>query len=100
MSLPIYQSLDQPFSLMQTNWASQLNPLLSNPINKGIILPNVALVSGDNIINHKLGRNIQGWMVTDMTIGFAQIYRKVNANPLLSMTLNSNATTTINLLVF
>ena len=30
MSLPIFQGQDPAFSLMQTAWASQLNPLLSN----------------------------------------------------------------------
>lgn len=87
-----------PLDLMQTQWASQLNPVLANQLNSASVLKNVALVNGDNVINHKLGRALQGWFVSDID-GAASIYRSQPLNN-LTLTLTSNASVTVNLVVF
>lgn len=85
-------------SLLQTNWAAIINPLIKNPISKGIFLPGVALVSGTNVINHLLGRKQQGWIVSDID-AVASIYRSEPLNN-LTLTLNSSANCTVTLYVF
>lgn len=87
---------------MQTNWASQLNPLLSLPLNSSVLLQDIELVTGDNSINHKLGRKLQGWIVTRMIDGFVQLYDKQNDNnmPDKTLVLNASGSGTIDLIVF
>ena len=59
MNLPLNLTLSQ----MQTRWKSLLDPILSNVLNSANILQEVELVSGSNVINHKLGRKLQGWSI-------------------------------------
>lgn len=94
MQLP----LKLPYDLMQTKWASILNPLIANPTNNISILKNVQLKSGANMINHLLGRLPQGWLVLDLD-GPATIYRSQPFNDLI-LTLTSNAAVTVTLGVF
>lgn len=96
MALP----LNLPHSQMQTKWKSQIDPILGNPLNNMSLLQNVALANGTNIINHKLGRTMQGWVIADIQ-GVASIYRPSTA-PFndLTLTLVSSAAVTVNLGVF
>lgn len=100
--LPIIQTPDRQLNNLQTLWASQLNKLLDNPLLQGIILENVVLASGDNTINHKLGRTLQGYIVTRYKNAAAAVYDKQSTNkmPELTLVLNSSAATTVNLYVF
>lgn len=86
---------------MQTKWASIINPILAAPIVNGLLLNNVSLVSGDNTINHRLGRKLQGWIVVGKNAN-ANIYDKQSTNtmPELTLVLNSSGTLTVNLWVF
>lgn len=101
MSLPIYKSEDGSFTLMQTAWSSQINPVLALPQSNGIILKNVKLVAGDNTINHKLGRDLQGWQLIRVRAA-ATVYDKQDSNQLKSRTLilNSSAPVVVDLFVF
>lgn len=94
MSLP--QKL--PLELLDNQWSAQLNPLLANPLNNASILEDVPLRIGVNVINHKLGRKMQGWFLTDIQ-GAATIYRSAAFNS-LTLILTSDATVTVNLGVF
>ncbi len=96
--LPIFQSPSKEFSLMQTQWASQLNPLLTQPTSNAILLKDVNVLSGSNVINHKLGRTPQGWVVVDQTSS-ATFYRSAIQTP-LTLTLTASADSVISLLVF
>jgi hypothetical protein len=87
-----------PYELMLTRWASILNPVLGLPTNQPNFLEGVKLVMGNNVINHKLNRKLQGWIITDITAS-ASIYRSAPIND-LTLTLNSSALTTVNLMVF
>ena len=96
MGLPLNLNL----SAMSTRWKAIIDPFLGNPSNSSNILSNVSLIEGTNVINHKLGRSMQGWFITDQQ-GAANIYRP-NTAPFnsLTLTLISSAAVTVNLGVF
>lgn len=100
MSLPIFNTQDSTLSMMQVKWASQLNPLLSNTLNKAYILKNVPLAIGDNVINHLQGEALNGYIVVGMNGGYSQIYDIPSPQPKLTLILNSSAVVTISLAVF
>ena len=97
MSLPQQLNLNDT----QNRWAAILNPIIANPINNSIILKNVALAVGVNVINHRLGRNLQGWNPTRIRAA-AVIYdqQDTNQTPQLTLVLNSSAAVVVDLMVF
>ncbi len=86
---------------MQTAWATQLDPLLSNPCLQSIILKNVALINGTTVINHKLSRKLQGWKLVRIRAA-ATIYDSQDTNPSPDLTLRlvSNAAVICDIEVF
>lgn len=98
MALPIFNSPVKELSLMQTQWATQINPVIQNPANKSLLLKDVSLSVGDNVINHRLGRTPQGWKIIDIN-GVSDIYRSASLND-LTLTLNSSAAVTVSLEIF
>lgn len=101
MSLPIYQDPNKNLMLLETQWSSQLNPLLSNPSLQSIILPNVSLVVGNNSVNHRLGRKLQGWRIVRQR-SLASIYDTQDSNQMnnLTLTLVSSAAVSVDIEVF
>lgn len=99
--LPQFPTTDRPLSLLQIQWAEQLNPVIVNPLMSGFVLQEVALTSGDNTINHLLGRALKGWFVVRKRAA-AEIYDKQDSNrlPTKTLVLNSNATVSVDLYVF
>lgn len=57
-----FKNGDKDFQLMQSSWATDLNPVIQNPLVNGIYLKGTSLVAGSNQIAHKLGRQYQGWI--------------------------------------
>lgn len=100
MALPYYKSENQSFTLMQTAWASQINPLLGNPLLQGVLQKSVKLTAGTNSINHKLGRAIQGYVITGMHNVYSQIYDTTSNTPNLTLNLTSSVDCTIDLYCF
>lgn len=96
--LPVFKDENQQFMLMQSKWASELNPLLAKPLSDSITLTGINLNNGVTIINHLLGRQQQGWIVTDVN-GSAIIFRSASFNN-KTLTLTSNAAVTVNIMVF
>lgn len=90
-----------PLDLMQTKWASQINPILSNPIINGLQLTSIKLINGSNSVNHLLGRNLQGYFITNKN-DFADIYdtQSTNQTPDLTLNLFSSANVTVSLWVY
>jgi hypothetical protein len=86
---------------MQTKWASQLNPVLRNALINGQLLPDVSLINGITVVNHLLGRKLQGWLIVGIN-GAATVYdsQATNQTPQLTLVLNSNAAVSCNLWVF
>jgi hypothetical protein len=96
--LPIFQSSSRELSMLQTQWSSQLNPVLAQPQIQGIQLNDVALVVGANTINHLLGRKPQGWYIVDIN-GAATVYRSAPMNA-LTLTITSNAAVSVSIFVY
>lgn len=101
MKLPIFQSDSAEMGLMQTSWASVINPLLTNPLVNGLLLKNVSLINGSTQVNHKLGRKLQGWTVIRKRAA-AEVYDTQDSNsmPELTLSLVSNANVLVDLYVF
>lgn len=82
----------------QTRWKSQIDPLLSSPLNNVSVLKNVLLITGDNVINHLLGQTQQGWFLVDQQ-GPVTVYRNAPFNQ-LTLTLNASAPVVVSIGVF
>lgn len=92
------QTESREVNQLQSNIATVLNPLLSNPLLNGSFLTGIALISGTTVIAHGLGRTPQGWMLTDIN-GAATVYRSAAFNS-STLSLTSDASVTVNLYVF
>lgn len=98
MALPLFQTSIKELSLLETQWKSQLDPVLANPMTDMSILKDVALINGTTVVNHLLGRKQQGWVITDIN-GAATIHRSQPFND-KTLTLVSNAAVIVSLGVF
>ena len=85
----------------RTKWKSILDVLLGNPSLNCSILQDVSLANGTTVINHRLGRKLQGWRVVRID-GAATIYdqQDSNPNPQLTLVLVSSAAVITSLEVF
>lgn len=101
MSLPQFQDDNRAFQLMQNAWATAINPFLRNPANQSLILKNIPLKTGSNVVNTLLGRTLQGWSVVRQRAS-ASIWdsQDTNQTPQLTLVLNTSADVTIDLEVF
>lgn len=90
---------DEELTHLQENVNDAISPLLKNPLLDGLILSNISLVIGSNNVSHKLGRNLQGWIVVDKD-AVSNIYREVSLTPTLTLKLNSSANCIVSLYVF
>lgn len=89
------------WDMAQNRWASMINPLLASPIANGLLLDSIALVPGTNVINHKLGRKLQGWIIVGLD-NAAVIYdnQSTNQMPELTLVINCDTFVNVNLWVF
>jgi hypothetical protein len=87
--------------MAQNRWATALDPMLSNPVLNTVLLKNVALTTGANIVNHKLGRDLQGWYPVRVRSS-STIYDTQDSNqtPQLTLLLVASANVTVDLVVF
>lgn len=98
MALPRINTDDRVLSMLQDKWISELNPVLANPSTNPLLLKDIKLVVGDNVINHKLAKTLQGWIVTDIDAATV-LFRSAPKND-KTLTLNSSAIATLSLLVY
>ena len=87
-----------PYDQMTVQWASQLDPVLRNLLVQGILLSDITIKTGVNVINHKLGRKQIGYIITDQN-SKASLYRSQPLNS-LTLTLTSDADSIISIWVF
>lgn len=106
MGLPKFQPLGQvvspkDFSLLQSTWSALIDPLLGRKQNQSNILSGIALTSGANVVNHLLGRPLQGWKIVRQNAA-AAIYdtQDTNTTPDLTLNLNASAPVTVSIEVF
>lgn len=97
-TLTIFKDDNRVFQMMQSAWAAILNPYIRTPILNGVTVEDVALINGVTVVNHRLGRKPQGWVLTDVD-SVATVYRSAPFNE-LTLTLTSNAVATAQLWVF
>ena len=83
---------------MWTTWATQLDPLIKNPLTQGRLVSNISIKPGVNVINTLLSRKQQGYIITDQDSA-AKIYRSAALND-KTLTLTSDISSTISLWVF
>ncbi len=94
--LPQVQTVAQ----ISSKWKAALDPVLENLLVQGQLLSNISLINGSIAINHKLGRQPQGWFLVS-PLGAATVYQAAyQPNPTLTLTLTSNAAITTSLWVF
>lgn len=101
MSLTQFQTEIQELKLLQSSWASVIDPFTANPSLKSIILKKVNLIIGTNTVNHLLGRKLQGYRIVRQR-GPAAIYdnQDNNQSPALTLLLVSDTVVTVDLEVF
>lgn len=103
MSIPLikYHSDDPGLNLFQTNLQKTLSPLITNPLNDGVLIQSVVLASGSNQVAHKLGRKLTGWWVTRISAAVS-IYDTQGTNTLPNqfLTLVSSGAVTVDLFCF
>jgi hypothetical protein len=87
-----------PYDMHQTAWAQQLDPIIKNQLLQGILLQNISIRAGVNVINHKLGRKQIGYIITDINSP-ATLYRSADLNA-LTLTLTSDTDSNISIWVF
>lgn len=87
-----------PWELANPKWASEINPILVNPINNMLIIPNQTLSIGTNVINHGLGKMQHGWAILDID-GASDIYRNAPLNS-TTLSLSSSAQVVVSIGVF
>lgn len=102
LSLPIFRTEDQKLSLLQTQWASVISPLLKSPLATPVILPSIRLATGANVISHRLGHKLQGWVIVRMRSAAVTVYdtQDTNRTPQLTLQLTSSGAATVDILVF
>lgn len=102
MSIPIINNGDRNFNQLQLNINSALSPIQSNPVVNGILVQNVALNIGSNVVNHGLGQTLTGWFITRMRDAYSQVYdtQSSNNNPSQTLFLNSSVKVTVDVFVF
>jgi hypothetical protein len=97
MQLPLMQ----PASPQDTRWKSILDPLLAGPLAGALLLPNVPVVTGTNVINHGLGQPLRGYIVVQNSANVTFFdNQRTNATPQLTLLLQASGASTISLLVF
>lgn len=87
-----------PWEQANPKWASQLNPIIANPLTNMTILESVPVKTGVNVINHLLQKIQQGWIILDINAPVT-LYRSAAFND-LTLSLTSSGPAVINLGVF
>lgn len=89
MSSKLPQQLS--WELASNRWSSMIDPVIANPIVNGLILKSIPLKAGSNVINHKLGRKLQGWYTVRIRNNAVTLYDTQDSNQTPNLTLNLNA---------
>ena len=92
---------DIRINLIQDRILEALNNVLALPIIDSDLIQGIAVVSGANTINHKLGRKLRGWIPTRNSASIT-LYDTQATNPLPDKTLQlvASGSATIDLMVF
>ena len=85
---------------LQENVDSAIKRVLDAAIIDGLLLEGIELTNGQvTSIDHKLGRNLRGWLLVDKNAN-ANVWRANTDKPGLKLNLNTSATVTVSIWVF
>lgn len=100
--LPSFNTNDPAFGRMQSAWSNALNPLVDLPLLQGVLVKNIELTAGANIVNHGLGRSPQGYIITRAQDAATALYdtQASNPRPALTLLITSSATCRVDLWIF
>ena len=104
MAIKQYRRLqvkDKDLQLVQDAVEQSLRTLTDIAFIDGRLIEDEELASGDNIIDHKLNRNLRGYIIVKTTASI-DVYDKqtTNATPTKTLVLNSSAAATASIWVF
>jgi hypothetical protein len=91
------QTADRELNRIQEQIIAAVNPLVKSTVLNYVELKEVALTSGTVNVEHTLGRQPLGWIITDNQAD-ARVWRTSWSDRFLSLTASGN--TTISLLVY
>jgi hypothetical protein len=91
----------QELRRVQANLADFVQPLVKNPLLDGVLLRDVALAAGVNVISHGLARAPQGWLVVAPNAD-VRVWTSASSNPSPTgrLMLEASASCTLSLFVF
>lgn len=96
------QTSDLTLSQVQDSLINCLNPVFTNPMLDGVLVKNVILAAGTNVIPNPIQREVQGVM-TLLKSTFADIHtgaQASNPSPTRTLILTSSAAVTVDLWIF
>lgn len=96
-----FNSQDIEINRLQDNVADGFNRVLTSAILDFTLIRSVVLKIGDNVVNHELGRNPNGWIVVRKR-GPGNFYDKQDSNttPALNIVINSDSAVTVDFYFF
>lgn len=100
MSLPQFYSTIEILNKLQSKWAATLDPIVDNKATAPVILEGVIL-SSSSVVNHTLGRKLQGWHVIRQR-GSGTIYDRqdINLSPEKTLLLSASSGMSVDILCF
>ena len=92
---------DAEVNRLQSHIKTALNPLLELPISDGVMLKDQTIETTDTEINHGLGREYEGFIITRLKTN-ATIYESATDNPSKSLyiLLKASGTATADIYIF
>jgi hypothetical protein len=91
------QAKDADLNRVQANIEQVLTPILDSKVVDSLVLKDVEVVSGNNVVSHKLGRTMFGYLVIRKSANIDIYDIEVSKT---TLTLNCSGAATISVLVF
>jgi len=93
---------DEVINRIQDQVQKALDPLTASPLASAVLVPNVVLKTGDNVVPHTLGRRPNGWSIARLRAA-ATIFDKLDTqtvDPTKVIVLNASTGCTVDLLFY
>ena len=99
--LAYQQTGDKDLTVLQNRWIPVLNPVIACPLIQGHQIDGVLLTTGANVINHRLGDKLRGYLIV-LKSNNSLIFdtQLTNQTPDLTLQLNASGNVTVSLWVY